>query len=300
MPHGNLAPTQTFHLAGEAQPSVSWDKAARTREATPAEFNELCPSSLMTSGRNIEGTTGVIELQAAERHDDDEEDFSCDDPEAVALMIDFIYLGDYRVRPPAPAKPDMSFPSVAEPPSVTTSSLSDMLSAAAENPAPKRRRNTFRSKRAKDLSDKGSKRQCREEFAPQPYPAPELEAEPEAGLTMEVTKAKGCLAMHAELYGLASKYDLADLKDLTTKKMRRAARDALDKDDFAEAIATAFGSTPENDRGMRDVIIQTMLSCTADLVNDPAVEKAINAVEGLSFELFKRQKQQSTRSTWEG
>ncbi|KAH9826501.1 hypothetical protein Tdes44962_MAKER00464 [Teratosphaeria destructans] len=50
-------------------------------------------SSLLTMSK--EGEDGIITLQAATT-DDDEDDVSLDDPEAVKLMIDFLYCHDYE------------------------------------------------------------------------------------------------------------------------------------------------------------------------------------------------------------
>ena len=48
-----------------------------------------------------EGRDGVIHLQAIDKTKE-EQDYSCDDPEAVRLMVDFIYLNDYAFGATAP------------------------------------------------------------------------------------------------------------------------------------------------------------------------------------------------------
>ena len=43
-----------------------------------------------------EGEEGIVRLKACTHSEDD--DAGCDDPDVIALMIEYIYLTDYTVR----------------------------------------------------------------------------------------------------------------------------------------------------------------------------------------------------------
>lgn len=226
-----------------------------------------------------EGKEGVIELKAVESHGEDE-DFSCDDPEAVAYMLDFIYLGDYGHSDPIVAEARSSGP-VLQPDSTYDHASGYMEDEPVDEFLGF---NGFKKTRKKKRTDP-----CGQS------PGQEPEQEPYVGAPTGIAQPKGSLTMHTRMYALAVKYDLKDLKNVAVAKMQMAVRGTWDREDFAKAIAVAFGAAPEGDTGMRDIIMATILSCSANLVSDPVVEKAINAVDGLPFELFKRQSTNSKR-----
>ncbi|KAF2162410.1 hypothetical protein M409DRAFT_27035 [Zasmidium cellare ATCC 36951] len=250
-----------------------------------SDLTVVCGSKTFKVHRCIEGEEGVIELKAVDSYGEDE-DFSCDDPDAVSSMVDFIYLGDYGLSPSAAVAATSSTPAAQQ--TNIFAAPDDEEIAPVEAPpvdwssvAPPKRN---KKKRHVDSFGWGVPQQgfC-------------TEHDPEIGSPTRIPQSKGSLTMHARLYALAVKYNLSDLKKVAIEKMKLAVRGTWDREDFAKAIAVAFGATPDGDRGMRDIIIQTILSCSANLVSDPVVEKAINAVDGLPFELFKLQSTSAKR-----
>lgn len=191
-------------------------------------------------------------------------------------MIDFIYLGDYELN-----KPDVAAP--------TSSASLDVNEPVHENAAEATKSDVDRG--AQNLLRKRKKKRAIR------YDSSEEELGPESliGAPTGIAQSKGSLSMHTRVYALAVKYGLKDLQNLAKEKMKQAVRGTWDREDFAKAIAVAFGATPHGDMGMRDIIMSSILDCSASLVSDPVVEEAISAVDGLAFELFKRQSTSSKR-----
>lgn len=88
------------------------------------------------------------------------------------------------------------------------------------------------------------------------------------------------------VFAIAAEYNMMDLKTAVAEKIKLADRGNWYVDDFARAIIVALCAIPDGDTGMRDIVIQAILSCSAYLVNDLVAQKAINSVDGLLFELF--------------
>lgn len=219
----------------------------------------------------------MIDLKAVDSYGEDE-DFSCDDPEAIGLMLDFMYLGDYAFRP--------------EPVTTSTESEGDDPTIGSEGGVIGEPPHVWGSPGLKiQQRDRRVFRDQLESTKKGAFWVVQPENENPAG----VPQPKGSLTMHTRLYALAAKYGIKSLKSVAIAKMHNARQGTWDREDFAKAIAVTFGSTQDGDRGMRAVIIQTILECSSNLVNDPIIEKAVNAVEGLPFELFKQQSNNSKR-----
>ena len=70
--------------------------------------------------------------------------------------------------------------------------------------------------------------------------------------------ACGILVTHAEVYALAGKYLIRGLKDLALQQFKTAAAASLDIDDFLLAASVLYESTSENDKGLRDIVVETL------------------------------------------
>jgi hypothetical protein len=92
------------------------------------------------------------------------------------------------------------------------------------------------------------------------------------------------MLLHARLYELGDKYDVVGLKDLAREKFYRACAVYWDSEHFAAAAYHAFSTTPENDKGLRDIVISTILSHMA-LLNKPAVKELLDELEMSVHEL---------------
>lgn len=66
------------------------------------------------------------------------------------------------------------------------------------------------------------------------------------------------LLLHATMYALADKYEVEGLRVLSTDKFRRSCVRFWDHESFAPTFAYALSSTPESNRGLRDVLCDTI------------------------------------------
>lgn len=94
------------------------------------------------------------------------------------------------------------------------------------------------------------------------------------------------LNVHAQMYALADKYGIHDLKDLARDKFAEAASNDWQGKDFPIAVHTVYASTPESDYGLRNVVVNT-LSQHRELLEKPEVETLVKEVNGLAFGLLK-------------
>lgn len=198
-----------------------------------------------------EGKNGVIHLQAIDKTKE-EQDYSCDDPEAVRLMVDYIYLDDYAFGATA-STPDTI--------SDTAEGFSQPFSPSVKYTMSPSFGNWPHS--SGFTSNKKSKR-------------------------LDKDSPDGALVMHARLYGMAAKYGVDSLRPVAIRKFEEAVSGTWSLDDFAAAVSTTFNTTEPSDLGLRNVIIDTLVSSSLVLAADPVIEKAVTAIEGLSFELFKQ------------
>lgn len=203
------------------------------------------PSTKLTAGQ--EGRDGVIHLQAIDKTQE-EQDHSCDDPEAVRLMVDYIYLNDYTFGATAPT-----------------------------SDASKRTLNTFTPSVQYTHSPS---------FGDWPHSngftsGRESEKTP-------INTFDGALVTHSRLYGMASKYGLDALRPVAIKKFQDVFVGTWNREDLAAAISIAFNTTESTDLGLRNVIINVLVNSSTALATDPLIETAVNAIEGLPFQLFKQ------------
>lgn len=82
-------------------------------------------------------------------------------------------------------------------------------------------------------------------------------------LEVPVNQEKSSLMVNVQVYAMADKFDIAELKSLAREKFSKCAQ-GWPLPDFPSVVHEALTSTPESDRGLRD-ILRTIL---ADHVED--------------------------------
>ncbi|KAI4639935.1 hypothetical protein J4E93_008734 [Alternaria ventricosa] len=95
------------------------------------------------------------------------------------------------------------------------------------------------------------------------------------------------LMVHAKLYEIADKYDVVGLKELVIEKFKRACHSFWNDPSFANAAHHVFSTTPEHDKGLRDIVSKTIAEHMAELVKKPEVEALLTEFNGLAFGLLK-------------
>lgn len=68
------------------------------------------------------------------------------------------------------------------------------------------------------------------------------------------------MRLHAELYGVADKYNLPSLANFAKSSYIATTVNSWDPSDFLESIDTIYTSTPQSNRGLRNVAV----TCTQD------------------------------------
>ena len=97
------------------------------------------------------------------------------------------------------------------------------------------------------------------------------------------------LLTHTRVYALAEKYDIPALKALAKSKFEMAMACYYDSPEFADAIEEVYCSTIDNDRGLRDVVIQAFRN-HPQLASTQDVFGVIKRTPTLAFELWKTER----------
>ncbi|GAB7359802.1 hypothetical protein MBLNU230_g6971t1 [Neophaeotheca triangularis] len=102
----------------------------------------------------------------------------------------------------------------------------------------------------------------------------------------EDTEAESHLLLHTKVYALAEKYDIPSLKPLAKRKFEMAMACYYDSPEFADAIEEVYDSTPDSDRGLRNIVLQAF-KMHPQLANTQDVYSVIKSTPCLAAELFK-------------
>lgn len=95
------------------------------------------------------------------------------------------------------------------------------------------------------------------------------------------------LITHAKMYEIGDKYNVSGLKELSLHKFQRACGKYWNYPEFAEAANHAFSTTPDDDKGLRDIVCTT-ISEHMVLMKEPEVEALLTEFNGLAFGLLKK------------
>ena len=96
------------------------------------------------------------------------------------------------------------------------------------------------------------------------------------------------LVIHVRLYAVAEKYEIKGLKSLALRKFRVTADNAWDTKEFLAAAAEAYTSTVEQDRGLRDVVIETIHNHRS-LLDKPSAQAVFKQLN-ISWDLLMYQR----------
>ena len=108
------------------------------------------------------------------------------------------------------------------------------------------------------------------------------------------------LSIHADMYALGDKYQVEGLCDLATSKFSASLGHHWNSTDFITAVQTVYSSTPDSNRGMRDVVVRAFRDhFSTDITKNPFIQTKLHTIDELSFELLKSwpQKVQPSETT---
>lgn len=212
----------------------------------------------------------MIDLKVAESEGDVT---AGDDPVAVELMIDFLYLQDYDLCT-LRNRPFAEFHCVKN----DTGALGGtMLEESAKS-----HRAVIEAKEAHEEAGHYSAGS----FADEPVKTIPLEK----SCSQEDKKYDGdrTLATHAEVYALASKYNVQALKDAAIQKFKSHINEDWDIDDLVAAIPIVFNRTAGNETELRDSLETAILANLCDLTDNADFTAAVENVDGLTFRLLRQ------------
>ena len=96
------------------------------------------------------------------------------------------------------------------------------------------------------------------------------------------------LTIHAKVYATAAKYHIAPLLDVALKKFESKSQGHWEVEDIVAALPVVYARTPENETSMRTALQRVILENADRLVSSPEFGEAVEEIDGLAFELFKK------------
>lgn len=286
-----MSALSTLHLGGKYSDLIvqcntrQWAVHRAILCSRSAFFDGAC------SGQFREAETGIIDL-------------SEEDEEAVEHMIHYFYHLDYLSPPGEEPTPDVFRHRVQEaqrqrPQKLDLSGITDPLfaqAAACVPPAPltpptevadpfarARQDSAFgidQSPRSPKAKTRSRSPQC------QVASASGSDSESDFENDEEYDTDDSHLLLHTKVYALAEKYDIPSLKNLAQRKFEMAMACFYDSPEFADAIEEVYCSTLDNDRGLRDVVLQAFRS-HPQLASTQDVFEVIKHTPTLAFDLWK-------------
>lgn len=94
------------------------------------------------------------------------------------------------------------------------------------------------------------------------------------------------LAIHAKIYALGEKYEIRDLKALALQKFAFEAQRHHSTPSFRQGAREAYTSTVDEDRGMRNVVVETVVK-NRHLLLDAEFQSVVKETS-LGFDLLIR------------
>lgn len=108
------------------------------------------------------------------------------------------------------------------------------------------------------------------------------------------------MVFNVKVYSIADKYDVPALKSQAKQKFETAVETCWDMDDFPDAIAQVYHSTPSTDRGLREVISGAACEHVNELLLKQGFRDVLEETVGFASDiaqlLAKRQKQNQGQS----
>jgi len=89
------------------------------------------------------------------------------------------------------------------------------------------------------------------------------------------------------MYEIADKYDIPGLKDLVKEEFRLACKLSWNTLAFGNAAHYAFSTTPDHDKGLRDIVTDTIAAHMKALLKLPEIEALLTDFKGLAYDLLK-------------
>jgi speckle-type POZ protein len=103
----------------------------------------------------------------------------------------------------------------------------------------------------------------------------------------DVVNGMSSMFFHAQVYGLADKYIIPSLKNCSMSKFGMAISSGWQLDDFPSAIVEVYDSTPDTDRGLRDVIVEVATQNVKKLIKNSLFDDALREKPTFAADMVK-------------
>lgn len=95
------------------------------------------------------------------------------------------------------------------------------------------------------------------------------------------------MLLNVRLYQIADKYDIPALKKETKEKFCNRAATCWESDDFPLAIIEAYTTTPKQDRGLRDIIVEVSCNHMSELLKRVDFLQVLEEETGFAIDMLQ-------------
>lgn len=95
------------------------------------------------------------------------------------------------------------------------------------------------------------------------------------------------LIFHVKVYSIADKYDVPMLKSLARGKFEKAVKTCWDMDDLPHAITEIYSSTPRTDRGLRELVVETVCKHKDTLMEKQDFQNVLEETVGFAADVSR-------------
>lgn len=112
---------------------------------------------------------------------------------------------------------------------------------------------------------------------------------------------KGALIEHSRMCALGEKYGISGLKTVAREKFIKQTWHRFSHAGLSAATIIAYSTTPETDKGLQDVVMNTLFASRVHYSDDEEIQQIISGIPELGYGLFrallKREMNQSRLET---
>lgn len=95
------------------------------------------------------------------------------------------------------------------------------------------------------------------------------------------------MVVEAKMYAMADKYELDGLKEVAKTRFAEALKRSYDTEEFVVAVETVYSTTPDSDRGLRDIVTAFTWSRQETLLARKDVQSLLNYLDAFSKDLVQ-------------
>lgn len=97
----------------------------------------------------------------------------------------------------------------------------------------------------------------------------------------------GRLVTNSLVYALADKYEIWSLKEVAKTKIAKLINEEWNDDSFLAAVETAWTTTPQSDRGLRELFIPVLREHKTELITKEMYIEAVRSIGDLAVDMMQ-------------